>query len=186
MWGKKIGFVGAGGLSVSLQAITERFGVRYLAFDPWLDPSLLEQRGIEASGLERIFDECDFIFILAVPSPENYQLISRNLMERLEPQQTLIVLSRAHLVDFEAMTDLVLADRFRVGIDVFPSEPFDADHRIRKATNAVFSAHRAGAIPEALLEIGRMVVDDLEELLSGGTRLRMQYATEEVVGHFSG
>ena len=68
-----------------------------------------------------------------------------------------------------------------MAIDVFPQEPFDPGHRIRQATNAVFSAHRAGAIPEALLEIGRMVVDDLEELLRGGTALRMQYATDEMV-----
>ncbi len=184
MWGKRIGFVGAGGLSVSLQAITEPFQVRYMAFDPWLDPAVLEQRGIESAELAEIFTECDFIFVLAVPSPENHGLVSRKLMELLKPHQTLVVLSRAHLVDFEAMTDLVLEERFRVGIDVFPTEPFAADHRIRNAANAVFSAHRAGAIPEALLDIGRMVVGDLEELLAGGTQLRMQYATKAFVDHF--
>ncbi|MDJ0953888.1 MAG: NAD(P)-dependent oxidoreductase [Acidimicrobiia bacterium] len=184
MWGKKIGFIGAGGLSVSLQAITEPFQVRYMAFDPWLDPTVLEQRGVAPADLSQVFTECDFIFVLAVPTPDNFELVSRELMELLAPHQTLVVLSRAHLVDFEAMTDLVLENRFRVGVDVFPTEPFAADHRIRNAANAVFSAHRAGAIPEALLEIGRMVVDDLEELLAGGTRLRMQYATAAFVDHF--
>ena len=102
-------------------------------------------------------------------------------MDLLEPHNVLAVISRAHLIDFEAMTDLVLDGRFRVAIDVFPTEPFDPDHRIRRANGAVFSAHRAGAIPEALLEIGRMVVDDLEALLSGREPHRMQYATPELI-----
>ena len=183
MWNKRVGFIGAGGLSVSLQALLNPFEVQYLASDPWLDAADLSRRGVQAASLEEIFSSCDFIFVLAVPSPDNYQLVSRELMEILQPSQTLAVISRAHLVDFEAMTDLVLDGRFRVAIDVFPEEPFDPDHRIRQARHAVFSAHRAGAIPEALLEIGRMVVDDLEQLLTGGTRLRMQYATEAMVAH---
>jgi phosphoglycerate dehydrogenase-like enzyme len=92
----------------------------------------------------------------------------------------LTVISRAHLVDFEAVSDLVLKGRFRVALDVFPCEPFDSNHRIRKARGAVLSAHRAGAIPEALFEIGRMLVDDLEALLAGRQPARMQYATPEL------
>jgi phosphoglycerate dehydrogenase-like enzyme len=181
MWGKTVGFVGAGGLSVRLQQLLEPFQVRFLAFDPWLDPGELQQRSLEAADLSQIFLESAFIFVLALPTPENRHLVSRELMQLLRPRQTLVVLSRAHLVDFEALADLVLDGRFRVGIDVFPQEPFDPAHRIRRAPRAVFSAHRAGAIPEALHEIGRMVVDDLEELLRGGTALRMQYATDEMV-----
>jgi phosphoglycerate dehydrogenase-like enzyme len=108
-------------------------------------------------------------------------MVSRDLMERLGPTDILAVISRAHLVDFEAMADLVLDGRFRVAIDVFPSEPFDAQHRIRTAPAAVLSAHRAGALPEALQEIGRMVADDLEAVLVGREPARMQYATPELI-----
>ena len=181
-WGKTIGFVGAGGLSVPLQEMHTPFQTRFVAFDPWLADEALRSRGIEPVGLAQLFVESDFIYVLAAPAPDNYQMIDRELMELLRPQQTMIVLSRAHLVDFEVMTDLVLEGRFRVAIDVWPTEPFDTDHRIRGARNAVFSAHRAGAIPEALLEIGRMVVDDLEVLLEVTDRpLRLQYATPEMV-----
>ncbi len=45
----------------------------------------------------------------------------------------------------------------------------------------MLSAHRAGAIPEALLEIGRMVVDDLEALFEGREPTRMQYAHPEMI-----
>jgi phosphoglycerate dehydrogenase-like enzyme len=181
-WGKTVGFVGAGGLSVSLQQLLTPFDVRFVAFDPWLQPSALAERGVEPLDLPDLFRVSDFIYVLAAPTPDNYEMIGVELLQLLRPHQTLVLLSRAHLVDFEAMTDLVLEGRFRVAIDVWPTEPFDPSHRIREARNAVFSAHRAGAIPEALLEIGRMVVHDLEHLLGGDDQgLRMQYATPQMV-----
>lgn len=184
--GKTFGFLGAGGLARSLQPLLEPFGGRLLAHDPWLDDAALRERGIESVDLPTLFAASHVVYVLAVPSPDNYQLVSRELMELLSPTDVLAVISRAHLVDFDAMTELILAGRFRAGIDVFPTEPLDADHPIRGARGAVLSAHRAGAIPEALLEIGRMVVDDLELLLDGRPPTRMQYATPDLVARLSG
>lgn len=181
LFGKTFGFVGAGGLSLILQRLLDPFGGRIVAYDPWLEPGRLATRGIESVGLEELFDISDVVFVLAAPSPDNEGLISRDLMELLSPTDILAVISRSHLVDFEAMTDLVLEGRFRLAIDVFPREPLERDHRIRNAANAVFSAHRAGALPEALYEIGRMVVDDFEAVLAGREPSRMHYATPELV-----
>ena len=179
--GRTVGFIGAGSISRSLQQLLEPFGVRILAYDPWLDPGDLAARSIEPTDLETLFIESDVVFVLAAPTVDNQHVVSRELMSLLDEDNILVVVSRAHLVDFEAMADLVLEGRFQAAIDVFPTEPLDHMHRIRSAEGAVLSAHRAGAIPEALFEIGRMVVDDLEILLAGGNDLRMQYATPESV-----
>ncbi len=178
---RTIGFVGAGGLARHLQPLLEPFGVRFLAHDPWLTREALEARGLEPVDLETLFDESDLVYVLAVPTPGNRHLVSRELMELLRPGNVLTVVSRAHLVDFDAMTEMVLAGHFRAAVDVFPTEPLESEHPIRQARGAVLSAHRAGATPEALLEIGRMVVDDLEALLSGREPTRMQYATPGLI-----
>ena len=107
-------------------------------------------------------------------------------MELLAQHQTLVVISRAHLVDFAALRELLAAGRFRAAVDVFPSEPTPPDDPLRRLPNVVLSAHRAGAIPAALREIGRMVVDDLEQLIAGGTALRMQYATPDLISRLHG
>jgi len=181
MWNKTIGFVGAGGLSRSLQKLTDSFDPRYLVYDPWQDSSALRERGFVPVDLPVLFAESDFIFILAVPTPNNHHMVSRQLMELLAVHQTLVVISRAHLVDFAALRELLAAGRFRAAVDVFPSEPTPPDDPLRRLPNVVLSAHRAGAIPEALHEIGRMVVNDLKQLIAGGTDLRMQYATPDLI-----
>jgi phosphoglycerate dehydrogenase-like enzyme len=93
----------------------------------------------------------------------------------------LVLISRDHVVDFEALTDLVLQGRFKAAIDVFPTEPLPADHPIRNAPGAALSAHRAGSVREGLWEIGRMVVDDLEAIIRNLPPQRLQVAQPELV-----
>jgi phosphoglycerate dehydrogenase-like enzyme len=121
------------------------------------------------------------IFVLASPTMENGALLSREMLEQIRPGSTLILISRAHVVDFDALTDLLLSGRFRAGIDVFPDEPLAADHPIRSAPGTVLSAHRAGSVKEGLWEIGRMVTDDLEAIAADLPPQRLQQAQPELI-----
>lgn len=177
LYHKRVGFVGCGGLARALRPLLAPFGVAVLGYDPVLTAGDMERLGVQPASLHDIFEECSVVYVLAASTASNRGLVDRTLMERLSPTDALILVSRAHLVDFDALTDLVSRGRFGAGIDVFPAEPVAADHPIRSAEEAVLTAHIAGALPEALLEIGRMVVDDLEALFAGRAPKRMQYAT---------
>lgn len=179
--GKTVGFVGCGSISRSLQRMLAPLDVDLVGYDPWLGPGELSRRGIEAAELPELFERSQIVFVLAVPTPENAGMVSDELMALLGPEDVLVLGSRAHLVDFDALTSHVLAGRFRAGIDVYPTEPLAADHPIRAADGAVLTAHLAGALPEALLEIGRMIVDDFEAIITGSAPTRMQYATPELI-----
>jgi phosphoglycerate dehydrogenase-like enzyme len=116
-----------------------------------------------------------------VPSPENRALLDQAHLNRMPPDSVLVLISRAHLVDFDALTERVLAGQLRAAIDVFPTEPLPKDHPIRQAPGAVLSAHRAGSVREGLTEIGQAVVDDLEAILAGLPPRRMQQAAPELI-----
>ena len=90
-------------------------------------------------------------------------------------------MSRSHVVDFEALTELLAAGRFQAGIDVFPQEPLPLDHPIRTLPNVVLSSHRAGAIEEGLLNIGRLVTRDVEALVHGKVPQEMQQVQPEYI-----
>lgn len=178
LFGKTVGFIGCGGLSRGLQPLLAPFDVTILGYDPWIDDRDLDDRGIRPVGrLADIMGVCDVVFVLAVPTAGNRGMITRALLERLRPTDVLVLISRAHVVDFDALTELASAGRFRAGIDVFPEEPLPPAHPIRHAESTVLTAHLAGALPAALEEIGRMVVDDLKAIFGGTQPQRMQYAT---------
>ena len=118
--------------------------------------------------------------MLAVPSSENRAMLTRELLELIPQGAVLILASRAHVVDFDALTELVLAGRFKLATDVFPVEPLPAGHPIRGAEGALLSAHRAGSVAQGMVDLGEMVVDDLEAVVQGLPPRRLQMAEPEL------
>ena len=102
-------------------------------------------------------------------------------LDKISPDAVFILLSRSHVVDFDALTERVLEGRFNAAIDVYPKEPLPPDHPIRSAPNVVLSSHRAGAIGEALHNIGRIVADDMEAICRGLIPQEMQVAQPEFI-----
>jgi phosphoglycerate dehydrogenase-like enzyme len=182
--GKRVGLVGFGNVGRRLLELLDPFGCEVCAYDPWLTDAYLRQEGVESTSLERLLESSRVIFVLATPTSENEAMLSRALLELIGRDAVLVLVSRAHVVDFEALTELVLAGRFRAAIDVYPDEPFDPDHPLRTATAAVLSPHRAGLVQDALWELGRMVVDDLEAIVRGLPPRRMQPAEPELATRY--
>ena len=181
LFDSSVGFIGYGSLARNIQALLQPFRCRISAYDPWRTEAQLMQGGVRQAGLDDIMAGSDVIFVLAMPTSGNKAMITRRHLELIRPGKVFVLVSRAHVVDFDALTDLALAGRFRAAIDVFPTEPLPADHPIRRAESAVLSAHRAGAVRDQLLLIGRMVADDLEAMARGLPPWRMQRAEPELI-----
>jgi phosphoglycerate dehydrogenase-like enzyme len=141
----------------------------------------LRDQGVTPVSLEEVLSTSRVIFVLAIPSTENKALLDRKLLSLIPADAVLVLMSRAHVVDFDALTELLYAGHFRAAIDVFPEEPVPADHPIRHAPNVVLSGHRAGSITHELRAIGHLVVNDLEAMLAGLPPLEMQVAQPEIV-----
>lgn len=180
LYGKRVGFIGYGNLARALRSLLAPFSCPISIYDPWLSTGYVKSMGLSPVTLEQLLETSQVIFVLAPPTVENGTLLSRSMLERIQPASVLVLVSRAFLVDFDALTELVLAGRFKAAIDVFPSEPLAPEHPIRRATGAVLSAHRAGSVKEGLWEIGAMVVDDLESIVRGLPPQRLQVATPEL------
>ena len=181
LFDQTVGFIGFGGLARSLKPLLDPFGCKILAYDPWLPDHYVMRQGATPVGLEELLENSKVIFVLAIPSAENRALLDRALLGRIKPGSILALISRAHVVDFEALTELVCAGRFKAVIDVFPKEPLPKDHPIRTAPGVVLSAHRAGSVARDLRNIGRMVVDDLETMLAGLPPTEMQVVQPEII-----
>ena len=181
LFDKPVGFIGFGSIARALKNLLTPFRCPIKVYDPWLTDAYLKAQGVTPAGLDALLETSKIVFVLAVPSQANRALLDRQRLSLLQAGAVLVLISRAHLVDFDAVTEMVLAGRFKAAIDVFPVEPLPKDHPIRKASGAVLSAHRAGGGDETYHLIGRMVVDDLEAILSGLPPQEMQVAAPEYI-----
>jgi phosphoglycerate dehydrogenase-like enzyme len=145
------------------------------------DRLLLEHDCIPAT-LDEVLSTSDALFVFASVTSENQGFIAARELSLIRPGGIFVLMSRAAVVDFEALTEAVGSGRIKAATDVFPVEPFPVDHRIRRLPNALLSAHRAGGMVEAFVEIGRLVVSDLELILRGLPPVSCRVAQPETVG----
>ena len=181
LYDKLTGFIGFGGLARSLRNLLKPFRNSIQVYDPWLTDSYLKQEGVRPASLEHLLKTSRFIYVLALPTQSNRALLDRQKLELITDDSVFLLMSRAHIVDFEALTDLLSQGRFKAGIDVFPQEPLHLNHPIRQLSNVVLSSHRAGAIGEGLLNIGRLLVRDVEAVVSGRVPQEFQVAQPEYI-----
>jgi phosphoglycerate dehydrogenase-like enzyme len=181
LYGQTVGLIGYGGLARCLKPLLAPFGCQIQVYDPWLPATYLVNQSVTPVDLDTLLATSRVIFVLAIPSAENRALLDRERLSLIQPGAVFVLISRSHVVDFAALTELVSAGRFKAAIDVFPQEPLPLDHPIRKAPGVILSAHRAGSVPRDLRNIGRLVVDDIEALLLGLPPMAMQVAQPEIV-----
>ena len=121
------------------------------------------------------------IVVFAAPTSENQGFLGKREFETIAPGSVVLLMSRAGVVDFPEFLRQVESGRFRAATDVFPVEPAPPDDPARKIEGLVLSPHRAGAMPDALLEIGRQTVADAELVLRGLAPLSCRRAQRETV-----
>ena len=157
----KIGFVGFGDLGKSLKPLLEPYTSDFYVYDPWLPEKLLNDNGCKPSPLKSIFKSCEVIYILATITSNNQSMIDKKLLNSMKKNSCLLILSRASVVNFKDLIQVLRKDKIKVATDVFPEEPVKKNDPIRKEKNILFSAHRAGALDSVFFEMGEIVYEDL-------------------------
>ena len=80
--------------------------------------------------MEEVLTGCRCVVIAAVPTCENHRLVSRDLIERIPRGTLIVVISRSHLVDFDALVEAADAGRIRLASDVFPARAGSGVRRV--------------------------------------------------------
>jgi phosphoglycerate dehydrogenase-like enzyme len=180
--GQPVGIVGFGDLGRELHRLLAPFDCPTKVYDPWLPDLLIEQAGARAAPLDDVLTSSKVIFVFAAVTSENEGFLDRAQLERIDKDAVLLLMSRAGVVDFDALTDLVARGRLRAATDVFPDEPLAPGHPARELDGFLLSPHRAGGMREAFLQIGRLAVADLELIVHGLPPVACKRAERETAG----
>ncbi|WP_170606170.1 hydroxyacid dehydrogenase [Ruegeria arenilitoris] len=177
-----IGLIGFGDIGRALHRLLVGFRCNVRVFDPWLPNSVLEDHQVIPADLIEVLTESDFVFVLAAATTENRGLIGEEEFAAMRPSAAFILLSRADVVDFEAMLDAIERNHIIAASDVWPDEPLPFDHRGRSLHGLIKSAHRAGAIDTAFKKMGDMVLEDMALIDQGLPPIRCKRAERETAG----
>jgi len=177
LYKQDIGFVGYGAIARETAQLLAPFDPRIKAHDPWLAESGFDDPSVRFCALDELVSTSRCIVVAAAPTDENYQLLDTTMIGRMKAGTLVIVISRSHLVDFDALIAAADNSRIKVATDVFPREPVLPDAPVRQSKNTILSPHRAAAVEGGRHPIGRMIVSDIKNILNGTSGRHLQPAT---------
>jgi phosphoglycerate dehydrogenase-like enzyme len=180
--GSNIGIVGYGDLGRALRQVLNGFRCKIQVYDPWLPVSILRDNEVEPASLDQVMTQSDFVFVVAAATTENRNFLGADIFASMRKGASLILLSRADVVDFDALINVVESGHITAASDVFPQEPTPANDPIRQLDGFIRSAHRAGAVDSAFKMMGEMVLEDMALMDKGLPPLRCKRAERETVG----
>jgi D-3-phosphoglycerate dehydrogenase len=157
--------LGRAGSLVAQRALA--FGMRLLAFDPYISAERARAMGVELRSIEELFAESDFISIHTPKTPETANLVDRDLLAKAKPGIRIVNTARGGIIDEEA-----LAEAIRDGVvggaalDVFATEPPGASP-LFELESVVVTPHLGASTEEAQDKAGITIAEQVELALAG-------------------
>jgi D-3-phosphoglycerate dehydrogenase / 2-oxoglutarate reductase len=164
---KTVGIVGLGRIGVLVAQRLTAFGMKVIAYDPYVQAGRAAQMGVRLVGLDELLAESDFLSVHLPKTPETVGLIGEDQLAKVKPSLVLVNAARGGIVDEQALYNAVKEGRIAAaGIDVFAKEPC-TDSPLFEFENVVATPHLGASTDEAQEKAGVAVAKSVRLALSG-------------------
>jgi D-3-phosphoglycerate dehydrogenase len=166
---KTLGLLGFGRIGQLVAARARGFGMRVVAFDPFVSTARFRELGVEkAESSDDLYAESDFISIHLPRTPETRGWLDAEALAKCRDGVRIVNCARGDLV---VTADLIAAlDSGKVAgaaLDVFEQEPV-TDHPLFGYPNVVVTPHLAASTAEAQDRAGVQTAEQVVAALTGG------------------
>ena len=166
--GRVAGLVGMGAIGRKVAKLLLAFGMRVLAYDPYLAKEQAGSLGVELTGLNDLLRRSDFVSLHAAVTKETKDMMAKAQFSMMKSSAIFINSARAALVDEQAMLEALKEKRIAgAGLDVFHREPLAVTDPILEFDNVVAIPHIGGATNDVIRHQSEMVYGDIEAFLDG-------------------
>jgi D-3-phosphoglycerate dehydrogenase / 2-oxoglutarate reductase len=164
---KTVGVVGLGRIGALTAERLAGFGVKLLAYDPYLSTARAGQLGVRLVSLEELLRESDFITVHLPKTPETLGLIGEDALKLVKPSVRIINAARGGIVDEQALANALKEGRVAgAGIDVWTNEPC-TESPLFEFESVVVTPHLGASTEEAQEKAGVAVARSVRLALAG-------------------
>ncbi len=169
LYEKTLGIIGFGRIGQLVAQRARGFGMRVLAFDPYVSAERYRELGVEtAADPQEIYANADFITIHLPKTPETQGFLGTEQFAAMRDGVRILNVARGGLIDEEALQAAL--DAGKVGgaaIDVFTSEPM-TEHPLFSYPNVIVTPHLGASTAEATDRAGYQSAEQVVAALEGG------------------
>jgi len=166
--GKVLGLIGVGKIGAAVATRAKGFGMRIIAYDPYLTKEISEKLDIELVDLPTLLKNADFVSIHAPLTPETCGMIGEGELRLMKRTAYIINTARGPIIQeralYKALKEGWIAG---AGLDVYEKEPPNPDNPILKLENVVLTPHIAYYTEEAIWRLEMSAVEEAIRILQG-------------------
>ncbi len=164
---KTLGIVGFGRIGQLVAARMQAFGMKVVAYDPYLQPARAAQLGVRLVDLDELLRTSDFITIHLPKTKETANLIGVAALKKVKPTVRIINAARGGVLDELALFNAITEGRVAgAGLDVFSTEPC-TDSPLFGLDQVVATPHLGASTDEAQERAGIAVAISVRKALAG-------------------
>ena len=164
LFGKTLGLIGVGRIGREVAKRCRSFGMKILAYDPYLEKSDVAL----LVSLDELLEKSDVISIHTPLTPETKGMVNGEFFEKMKDGAVLINCARGGIVNEDDLYEALKSGKLSgAAMDVYEVEP-PGKHKLFTLENFIGTPHIGAQAEEGQLRAGQEVAKKVAEILKGG------------------
>ncbi|MBT3266706.1 C-terminal binding protein [Candidatus Poribacteria bacterium] len=168
--GETLGLVAFGNIARAMALRGQALDMSVIAHDPYADADAFREADVESVTLEQLASRSDYVSCHLPLNDATRAMLDATFFGHMKPTAYFINTGRGPVVNeadlVEALRDGQIAG---AGLDVFETEPIDADHPLCAMDNVTLTAHTAAYSDATRVSLSRRLARDVLAVCRGGT-----------------
>jgi D-3-phosphoglycerate dehydrogenase len=166
---KTLGIVGLGRIGGEVAKRAQAFGMRVLAFDPYLAPSRAKAMQVEGVTLDELLRQSDYITVHMPLTDDTKYMIDEAAFAKCRKGVRIFNCARGGIIKEAALIAALKSGQVAAaGLDVFEEEPLAKDSELRTLPGVVLTPHLGASTAEAQESVGIEIAEQIADVLKGG------------------
>jgi D-3-phosphoglycerate dehydrogenase len=167
LYNKTLGIIGLGRIGSEVAKRALSFGMKVIAYDPFISLDVAKQIGIEIVELKNLLRKADYITLHTPLTEATKHMISDREFALMKPTAKIINCARGGIIDEDALLRALKSGRISgAAIDVFEKEP-PLDSPLIKLDNVVTTPHLGASTEEAQVNVAIEIAEVVKDALLG-------------------
>ncbi len=166
---KTLGVVGLGRIGGEVAKRAQAFGMRVLAYDPYLAPAKAKAIQVEGVTLDELLKQSDYITVHMPLTDDTKYMIDEAAFEKCKKGLRIFNCARGGIIKEAALIAALKSGKVAAaGLDVYEDEPLAVDSELRKLPNVTLTPHLGASTAEAQESVGIEIAEQIADVLNGG------------------
>jgi len=166
---KTLGVIGLGRIGGEVAKRAQAFGMRTIAYDPYLAPSRAKAMQVEGVSLDELLAQSDYITVHMPLTEATQHMIDEAALAKCKRGVRLFNCARGGIIKESALLAALQSGQVAAaGLDVYEDEPLAADSPLRTQPGLTLTPHLGASTAEAQESVGIEVAEQIADVLQGG------------------